>query len=311
MDTMPRNVNLDFGVKGVKQHITHCCTSTRKLIMKLKQQLKNQETNLRSHWKRTSMPRFARFWSAIKLHISRGMSAAWFSKRPVTAVVSGISQTTLPIKQRCELRIHSQYNNFTQVITCLVIGSISEELPSEEVDLLLGAGIFWTLLCIGQHRVGKGSLLLLKTVLGWVMTGTAAGIPNTNEIACHFGRDMQVQNQLELFWKIEESKTILNLEEEPPEIKKNVNVFMTMINKYKFPFKTFSDVMKMKRVMVYILRYIHNCRLSIREVSTKRICSTEELKEAIRNSASISTEELEEATKRLIKLCQQEEFREE
>lgn len=37
--------------------------------------------------------------------------------------------------------------------------------------MLLGAGIFWQLLCVGQHRAGS-RLLCQKTQLGWMLGGT-------------------------------------------------------------------------------------------------------------------------------------------
>ncbi|XP_078051862.1 uncharacterized protein LOC144478011 [Augochlora pura] len=39
------------------------------------------------------------------------------------------------------------------------------------IDLLIGAGLFWDLLCIGQFRVGVGNLVWQKTRLGWVLGG--------------------------------------------------------------------------------------------------------------------------------------------
>ncbi|CAH1972202.1 unnamed protein product [Acanthoscelides obtectus] len=50
---------------------------------------------------------------------------------------------------------------------------------SSKVDMLLGAEIFYILICIGQIRLGKNLHTLQKTVLGWVLSGP---IPVCNDL---------------------------------------------------------------------------------------------------------------------------------
>lgn len=45
---------------------------------------------------------------------------------------------------------------------------------SSEVDVLIGAGICFDLLCAGQIRLDNSKLLSQKTVLGWLVSGESA-----------------------------------------------------------------------------------------------------------------------------------------
>jgi len=45
---------------------------------------------------------------------------------------------------------------------------------AQRVDLLIGASLFYELLCVGQIRLLPGLPLLQKTRLGWVVSGGCA-----------------------------------------------------------------------------------------------------------------------------------------
>nr|XP_033334293.1 uncharacterized protein LOC117225086 [Megalopta genalis] len=76
------------------------------------------------------------------------------------------------------------------------------------VDMLVGAGLFWKVLCVGQHKAGS-ELLWQKTQFGWVLGGKltcpASHAPNlTNRCNLQVVTNSELQGQLERFWKIEE-----------------------------------------------------------------------------------------------------------
>ncbi|XP_076383917.1 uncharacterized protein LOC143261233 [Megalopta genalis] len=76
------------------------------------------------------------------------------------------------------------------------------------VDMLVGAGLFWKVLCVGQHKAGP-ELLWQKTQFGWVLGGKltwpASHAPNlTNRCNLQVVTNSELQGQLERFWKIEE-----------------------------------------------------------------------------------------------------------
>ncbi|XP_011858660.1 PREDICTED: uncharacterized protein LOC105556189, partial [Vollenhovia emeryi] len=75
---------------------------------------------------------------------------------------------------------------------------------SDKIDGILGASIFWSLLCIGQVRLGRFQPTLQKTHLGWIVSGsvTDQGQPNTS--VCCFSSEVQLRDGIEGFWKIEE-----------------------------------------------------------------------------------------------------------
>nr|XP_012135024.1 PREDICTED: uncharacterized protein LOC105661809 [Megachile rotundata] len=72
------------------------------------------------------------------------------------------------------------------------------------IDMLIGAGLFWHLLCVGQQKTGT-NLLWQKTQLGWVLGGTVKwSIQNKpSRQQCNFVTNHDLSNQLEQFWKVE------------------------------------------------------------------------------------------------------------
>lgn len=155
---------------------------------------------------------------------------------PIEARVSGLGKAINSIKGRVGLRIFSRVNNFQAKIECLSIEAITSDQPNipldqsripmppngtladpafsdcRKIDLLIGAGLFWRLLCIGQQQAGR-ELVWQKTQLGWVLGGRLTwpqgyqeGVSN-----CCVVTNSQLHNQLERFWKIEEVDDIQNV----------------------------------------------------------------------------------------------------
>lgn len=87
--------------------------------------------------------------------------------------VTGISLGRLNITHRVELEIRSLHSSFRERITCLIVPCIADMLPTctldakqfkipanikladptyhqpAPLDMLIGAGLFWSLLCVG------------------------------------------------------------------------------------------------------------------------------------------------------------------
>ncbi|RLU21169.1 hypothetical protein DMN91_006519 [Ooceraea biroi] len=81
------------------------------------------------------------------------------------------------------------------------------ELPGD-VDILLGSGVFWDLLCIGQIKLGRNLPVLQKTKLGWIIGGNAPiiyqqEVPRRTVLSV-MGKEPGLEQQLERFWKLEE-----------------------------------------------------------------------------------------------------------
>ncbi|XP_072375771.1 uncharacterized protein [Diabrotica undecimpunctata] len=145
--------------------------------------------------------------------------------------ISGINQTNYFVSYRTSVKFKSKTLNFSQVISCLVLPEIAGNLPSitfdkktlnipsnitladpdfnisSPIDLLIGADIFWNLICIGQIKLSPGQPILQKTKLGWIISGPL--FPN-NSVAvrttCHLStiNNLSIEDQLQKFWEIKE-----------------------------------------------------------------------------------------------------------
>ncbi|XP_076392699.1 uncharacterized protein LOC143265299 [Megachile rotundata] len=150
-------------------------------------------------------------------------------RRPVDMSVAGLSGAKSTIEFKTQIEIASQGNSFHTELSCLVIKKITETMPNiplnkvnipvppgvipadpefqqpGHIDLLIGAGLFWRLLCIGQHKVGLGNLVWQKTRLGWVLGGSLNWPENRKSVqACHAITNAQLDASISRFWNIEE-----------------------------------------------------------------------------------------------------------
>jgi len=126
--------------------------------------------------------------------------------------------------------IQSRINSFQRETSFLVINQISECLPMIEIsqnqldipsnitladpsygipgkiDVLLGASIFWELLCTRQIQRMKNSPVFQETLLGWIISSLvyANNMKQHEESYCGMSINNALQQQLEKFWKIEE-----------------------------------------------------------------------------------------------------------
>ncbi|XP_050306339.1 uncharacterized protein LOC126743345 [Anthonomus grandis grandis] len=114
---------------------------------------------------------------------------------------------------------------------CLVIPEITGDLPNtyfnpecldiptnyhladlaffepNHVDLLIGAQVFWDIISAERITLGPNKPILQNSKLGWLVSGPI-GIPNSSKnTLCHFSKTLDIQNQLQKFWEIEEVST--------------------------------------------------------------------------------------------------------
>lgn len=149
----------------------------------------------------------------------------------ISISIVGINQTTSNINQKCSVEINSLHYSFKLLLDCLVVPEISTLVPHRDInfssfdipsyikladpsfmtpgkiDMLLGAEIFYKLLCIGQLNLGDNKPMLQKTSLGWVATGLVNFYKNSGTLVrCNLAinSEEQIQEQLEKFWTLEE-----------------------------------------------------------------------------------------------------------
>ncbi|XP_045777844.1 uncharacterized protein LOC123875840 [Maniola jurtina] len=141
--------------------------------------------------------------------------------------VCGLNNSVIKITEHCNIVIHSTYNTFSMPVRCYIIPLITDKLPqvninieslqipnhihladpnffvSSEVDMLLGADVFWDLLCSSRFKLGLHMPTLQETQLGWIVAGPMGGKrSNTSDIYCNFSKE--IQQQLSKFWELEE-----------------------------------------------------------------------------------------------------------
>ncbi|XP_043257983.1 uncharacterized protein LOC122400525 [Colletes gigas] len=151
---------------------------------------------------------------------------------PVQATVAGLGQIPNSVKGRVAVKIFSRCNSFRTELSCLAIETITEDMPnvpinrkniqipsniamadpyfdtSKRVDLLIGAGLFWRLLCIGQHKT-SAQLVWQKTQLGWVLGGnlTWPTVSESGVVRCNLVTNNELASKIEEFWKVESLET--------------------------------------------------------------------------------------------------------
>jgi len=93
------------------------------------------------------------------------------------------------------IKLQSQLNSYTAAIECIVTDQITDKIPaifsrrnkfdfprnirfadpwfhiSSDIDLLIGAELFWNLIWVGQVKSSDKHTTLRKTRLGWILAG--------------------------------------------------------------------------------------------------------------------------------------------
>ena len=173
------------------------------------------------------------------------------------------------IKHKVHASFKSRINEYNFIVDLLVMRTISNlqpdhtvsyknwEIPSnieladpyfykpQRIDVLLGAEVFYELLCVGQFKKGTTHPTFQKTRLGWVISGkyTPSQIKS-----CHFVNAIEneefIDSTVKKFWEIEDSPanfqtSKLSAEEQQCEdhFSKNVTRLPSGKIQVKLPFK--------------------------------------------------------------------------
>ena len=154
-------------------------------------------------------------------------------KVPVNYEISGVgNNSSLTANFKTNIKICSQYNDFSKKISCLILPSITQAMPicdfdssflnipgdiqmadpnfniRDDIDILCGVGVFYEIILMNQIKLNS-SLILLNTKLGWVLGGELSYIflQNNQIISCHAVEDSLNENLLK-FWQIEECNSV-------------------------------------------------------------------------------------------------------
>uniref|UniRef100_A0A2H1WRL5 SFRICE_037025 n=1 Tax=Spodoptera frugiperda TaxID=7108 RepID=A0A2H1WRL5_SPOFR len=153
-------------------------------------------------------------------------------------LVQGLNNQSSEITQRCDVTISSlTTSGYTTDINCFVVPHITQLIPTSpincnsfsipprihladpnfstpsEVQMLLGADIFWDVLLNNHISLGKNKPTLIETTLGWLVTGSVQSNKSTNNINqshtvhCHFLNNNNIEEKLDKFFELESVPT--------------------------------------------------------------------------------------------------------
>ncbi|CAK1583524.1 unnamed protein product [Parnassius mnemosyne] len=149
------------------------------------------------------------------------------SRRSVSSTVTGINSNSSHITQSCSLNIKSLLNDYSLTVDCLILPEITKALPSSfidiqniplpmgisfadpsfnipsAIDILVGAEVFWSVLCNNSIDLGKNQPKLYETKLGWLVSGHVARLktPSSSPV-CHFISE-DSNPDLTRFWELD------------------------------------------------------------------------------------------------------------
>lgn len=142
--------------------------------------------------------------------------------------ISGINQAQTNSNKISKIRIESTQSRFNATIECLVLKTITEALPQRkievrklhipkdvqladpkfdepsDIDLLIGAGLYWKILLGTPRNSLKGQPALQNTKLGWIIGGEMYDHQDNSSETCLTVTNDMLRQQIERFW-IQES----------------------------------------------------------------------------------------------------------
>lgn len=167
------------------------------------------------------------------------------SKSNVDIPVIGFNETLTNIKQSVRTSIKSNDGRFTVTLSFLIVPKITGRIPVSfikrddlniptnirladphfyvpgEINLLIGAELFYQLLCIGQIQLNQHGLTLQKTRFGWVLSGkVSSNKEGLNNSMCNIAIDT-LNNKVERFWESEDIPGTRFLSEQEKECERH------------------------------------------------------------------------------------------
>lgn len=146
-------------------------------------------------------------------------------------LVQGLNNQSSKITKRCDVTISSLTNSgYITDVNCFVVPHITQLIPTSqincnffsipsrihladptfstpsEVQMLLGADIFWDVLQNNHIVLGKNKPTLIETTLGWLVTGSIQSntkFNTNNTVHCHFLNNNELDEKLDKFFELE------------------------------------------------------------------------------------------------------------
>ncbi|CAG9109031.1 unnamed protein product [Plutella xylostella] len=146
--------------------------------------------------------------------------------------VQGLNNQTSKISKRCDVSIASlSASGYTTDVNCFVVPQITQVIPMNkincgnlkipphiyladptfaipsEVQMLLGADIFWDILCNNRVSLGKAKPTLVETKLGWLVVGSIPTSYNTlgqhDTVHCNLINKIELEEKINKYFELE------------------------------------------------------------------------------------------------------------
>ncbi|XP_065368808.1 uncharacterized protein LOC135961242 [Calliphora vicina] len=182
----------------------------------------------------------------------------------------GIGRTNSSAKHKLQATVKSRMNSHEFSAEFWILRSISNYQPDriistagwnlpdniefadpyfnkpQRIDMLIGAEIFFELLCVGQIKLNPNIPTLQKTLLGWIVSGKYKELKHFNKNVCHLSSLTENEDSLDSivrrFWELEEiprEANVLSIEHQECEksFSKSVQRLPSGRFKVALPFK--------------------------------------------------------------------------
>ncbi|XP_025264962.1 uncharacterized protein LOC112638118 [Camponotus floridanus] len=150
--------------------------------------------------------------------------------RSLNISITGINDASTKASQIAQVQIKSRVDSFIATLDCIVTDRITDKMPaytlkqkdfeiprnikladpkfnvSADVDILIGAEMFWSILCIGQIKASANHSILQKTRFGWILAGRLTASSHKSQCIRAFHATIsnsQLHAQLTRFWQLE------------------------------------------------------------------------------------------------------------
>ncbi|XP_037942529.1 uncharacterized protein LOC119675401 [Teleopsis dalmanni] len=137
-----------------------------------------------------------------------GNSSTRITSKVSTTIKSRFTAFQLPLTFCITSHIAYQPDSEINISTWNVPSNINladeQFYKSTRIDLLLGTESFFSVLSVGQIKLGLGLPTLQKTILGWIVSGRYDVSQCVNNSTCLLSSIDSVEEKLECLWKLEE-----------------------------------------------------------------------------------------------------------
>lgn len=170
--------------------------------------------------------------SQLNLITNRFVKNLHLKCNKVSATVCGIGHGNLVIEKSVDVDVKSQQGDFSTFFTAMVVPSITDYQPSNNIstldwniprnikladasfdkggriDILIGAELFFELISVGQIKMAENLPILQKTLFGWVVAGGFRRSHHSYSLAaaCRIANEEeeeQLSSVLKRFWEVE------------------------------------------------------------------------------------------------------------